>query len=51
MKILPWQALPRTSGANQFTVLNIKKHLRNDAWAEMAKVKQKLPSLPRHRRA
>jgi len=40
---LSWQALPRTTGANQFTVLNAKKHLRADAWAEMGKVRQKLP--------
>jgi bifunctional non-homologous end joining protein LigD len=40
---LSWEALPRTSGANQFTVLNIKKHLSNDAWAEIGKVRQKLP--------
>jgi bifunctional non-homologous end joining protein LigD len=38
-----WQALPRTTGGNQFTVLNVKKHLRNDAWAEIGKVRQKLP--------
>jgi bifunctional non-homologous end joining protein LigD len=48
---LSWEALARTSGANQFTVLNIKKHLRADAWAEMGKVRQKLPSVPRPRRA
>ncbi|MGB6342485.1 MAG: DNA ligase D, partial [Xanthobacteraceae bacterium] len=40
---LSWQALPRTTSANQFTVLNAKKHLRADAWAEMGKVRQKLP--------
>ncbi len=45
-----WQALARTSAANQFTVLNVKKLLKADAWADMAKVKQNLP-LPRHRRA
>jgi len=48
---LSWEALARTSAANQFTVLNAKKHLRADAWAEMGKVRQKLPSLSRHRRA
>jgi len=46
-----WQALSRTSGANQYTVLNAAKSLKVDPWAEMGKVKQKLPSLPRHRRA
>jgi bifunctional non-homologous end joining protein LigD len=40
---LSWEALARTTGANQFTVLNAKKQLRGDAWAEMGKVKQKLP--------
>ena len=40
---LSWEALSRTTGANQFTVLNAKKQLRGDAWAEMGKVKQKLP--------
>jgi bifunctional non-homologous end joining protein LigD len=38
-----WEALPRTIGGNQYTVLNLKKQLRNDAWAEMGKVRQKLP--------
>ena len=40
---LSWEALSRTTGANQFTVLNAKKQLRADAWAEMGKVRQKLP--------
>ncbi len=40
---LSWEALTRTTGANQFTVLNVKKYLRSDAWAEMGKVRQKLP--------
>jgi bifunctional non-homologous end joining protein LigD len=38
-----WQALPRTTGGNQFTVVNVKKHPRDDAWAEIGKVRQKLP--------
>ncbi len=38
-----WQALPRTTGANHFTVLNMTRHLRSDAWAEIGKVRQKLP--------
>jgi len=40
---LSWQALTRSTGANQFTVLYLKKHLKSDAWAEMGKVRQKLP--------
>jgi len=39
-----WEALPRTTGGNQFTVLNLKKKLRQDAWADIGKVKQKLPA-------
>ncbi|HEX4408984.1 MAG TPA: DNA ligase D [Xanthobacteraceae bacterium] len=37
-----WEALPRTTAGNQFTVLNAKKYLRNDAWAEIGEVRQKL---------
>src|SRR3984885_1175042 len=41
-----WEALPRTTGGNQFTVLNLKKHLNNDRWtdpwADIGKVRQKL---------
>ena len=39
-----WEALSRTTGGNQFTVLNLKKHLKKDAWAEIGKVRQKLPA-------
>jgi bifunctional non-homologous end joining protein LigD len=42
-----WEALPRTTGGNQFTALNLKKHLNNDRWtdpwADVGKVRQKLP--------
>ncbi|HET8918766.1 MAG TPA: DNA ligase D [Xanthobacteraceae bacterium] len=38
-----WAALPRTTAGNQFTLLNSKKHLKNDPWAEIGKIKQKLP--------
>jgi bifunctional non-homologous end joining protein LigD len=40
---LSWEALTRTTAGNQFTVLNWKKHLKADPWAEMGKVRQKLP--------
>src|ERR1700758_1855000 len=40
---LSWEALTRTTAGNQFTVLNWKKHLKADPWAEIGKVKQKLP--------
>jgi bifunctional non-homologous end joining protein LigD len=45
-----WQALPKTSGANAFTVLNVKKLPQADAWADIGKVKQKLPAPPKRRR-
>jgi bifunctional non-homologous end joining protein LigD len=40
---LSWEALARTSAGNQFTVLNAKKHLKADPWAEIGKVRQTLP--------
>jgi bifunctional non-homologous end joining protein LigD len=43
-----WEALPRTTGGNQVTLLNLKKYLKSDAWAdpwaEIGKVRQKLPA-------
>ncbi len=39
-----WEALPRTTGGNQFTVRNLKKYLRNDPWSGIGKVRQKLPA-------
>ena len=43
-----WDALPRTTGGNQVTLLNLKEYLKNDAWAdpwaEIGKVRQKLPA-------
>jgi len=41
---LSWDALSRTTGSNPFTVLDLKKRLRGDAWAEIGKVRQKLPA-------
>jgi bifunctional non-homologous end joining protein LigD len=38
-----WEALSRTTGGNACTVLNLKKHLKHDPWAEIGKVRQKLP--------
>jgi DNA primase len=45
-----WQALPRTSGANAFTVLTMKKPPQADAWADIGKIKQKLPEPAKRRR-
>jgi bifunctional non-homologous end joining protein LigD len=40
---LSWEALTRTAAGNQFTVLNWKKQLKADPWAEIGRVRQKLP--------
>ncbi|MGH6676344.1 MAG: non-homologous end-joining DNA ligase, partial [Xanthobacteraceae bacterium] len=40
---LTWEQLSRTTGANQFTVLNLKKHFRQDPWRDIGKVRQRLP--------
>jgi bifunctional non-homologous end joining protein LigD len=44
-----WERLSRTTGGNEFTVLNLKKRLKEDAWAEIGKVRQKLPALKERR--
>jgi bifunctional non-homologous end joining protein LigD len=41
---LSWEALSRTTAGNQFTVLNVKKQPKQDAWAGIGKVRQKLPA-------
>jgi len=41
---LAWEALARTTAGNQFTLLNAKKYFKADPWAEIGKVRQKLPS-------
>jgi bifunctional non-homologous end joining protein LigD len=41
---LSWEQLGRSKSAAEFTVLNLKKHFERDAWADMAKVRQKLPA-------
>jgi bifunctional non-homologous end joining protein LigD len=38
-----WEQLGRTTGANQYTVLNLKKQFRHDPWRDIGKVRQKLP--------
>ena len=45
-----WERLPRTIGGNDFTVRDIKKRIKNDAWAEIGKVRQKLPAVRTGRR-
>ncbi len=41
---LSWEELGRTKSAADFTVLNLKKRFRNDPWADIGKVRQKLPN-------
>ena len=38
-----WERLSRTNGGNDFSLLDLKKRLKEDAWAEIGKVRQKLP--------
>ena len=40
---LSWEQLGRTTSGNEFTVLNLKKRLRADAWLDIGKVRQRLP--------
>jgi bifunctional non-homologous end joining protein LigD len=40
---LSWEQLDRSKSASEFTVLNLKKHFRHDPWADIGKVRQKLP--------
>ena len=41
---LSWEDLGRTKNAADFTVLNLRKRFRNDPWADIGKVRQKLPN-------
>jgi len=41
---LSWEDLGRTKSAAEFTVLNLKKHFKHDPWADIGKVRQKLPN-------
>jgi bifunctional non-homologous end joining protein LigD len=45
-----WERLARTTGGNDFTVRDLKKRMKDDAWAEIGKVRQKLPEPPKRRR-
>jgi bifunctional non-homologous end joining protein LigD len=44
-----WERLARTAGGNDFTVRDLKKRIKEDAWAEIDKVRQKLPEPPKRR--
>jgi bifunctional non-homologous end joining protein LigD len=40
---LSWEQLGRSKSVAEFTVLDLKKHFRHDPWADIGKVRQKLP--------
>jgi len=41
---LTWEQLSKVKAANAFTVLDLKKHIRQDAWRGIDKVRQRLRS-------
>jgi bifunctional non-homologous end joining protein LigD len=41
---LSWEELGRTKSAADFTVLNLKKLFKQDPWADIGEVRQKLPA-------
>ena len=41
---LSWEQLGRTTSGNEFTLLNLKKRLRADAWDGIGKMRQRLPA-------
>jgi bifunctional non-homologous end joining protein LigD len=45
-----WERLSRTNGGNDFSLLDLNKRLKEDAWAEIGKVRQKLPETVSPRR-
>ena len=47
---LSWEALERSKGAADFTVLNLTKAFKRDPWADIGKVRQKLPEAGKRKR-
>ena len=45
-----WEALARTTSGHQFTLPDLTKLPAKDAWADLGKVRQKLPEIARKRR-
>jgi len=45
-----WERLSRTKGGNDFTLLDVRTRLKDDAWADIGKVRQRLPDLQKGRR-
>jgi bifunctional non-homologous end joining protein LigD len=45
-----WERLSRTTSGHDFTVPDLKKRLKDDAWADIGNIRQKLPDVPKSRR-
>ncbi len=45
-----WERLARTTGGNEFSVLDLSTRLKDDAWADIGRIRQKLPELRKPRR-
>jgi bifunctional non-homologous end joining protein LigD len=45
-----WERLGRTTSGHDFTMLDATKRLKEDAWADIGKVRQKLPDLGKRRK-
>ncbi len=45
-----WERLSRTTGGKDFTLPDLKKRIKDDAWADMGKMRQKLPEIRKRRR-
>ena len=48
---MTWERLARTTAGNDFSLLDLKKRIKEDALADIGKLRQKRPALPRHRGA
>ena len=45
---ITWERLSRTTGGNDFTVLDLKRRLKDDAWAEIGKVRREAAGFASH---
>ena len=45
-----WERLPRTTGGNEFSLLDLKKRIKDGAWVDIGKIRQKLPEIRKRRR-
>ena len=44
-----WERLARTTGGNDFKLLDLTRRLKSDAWADIGKVRQRLPEPAKRR--